>query len=157
MAQLIKAGRVRRLVCMCGAGISVSAGDLPTTCLTHVQSMKFSNQWVTPVFMLCAAPHSPRLVTQIGQLFNNQLFVPPICVVINGSPGIPDFRTPGTGLYSQLDAYNLPAPEAIFTLSYFRCDITTDRAVEAGSESRVGGGVMVVVVGDAWQEHWSSR
>lgn len=24
------------------------------------------------------------------------------------SAGIPDFRTPGTGLYSQLEAYNLP-------------------------------------------------
>lgn len=33
--------------------------------------------------------------------------------------GIPDFRTPGTGLYSQLQKYNLPRPEAIFTLEYF--------------------------------------
>lgn len=30
--------------------------------------------------------------------------------------GIPDFRTPGTGLYSKLEKYNLPAPEAIFSL-----------------------------------------
>jgi len=28
--------------------------------------------------------------------------------------GIPDFRTPGTGLYSQLEKYNLPRPESIF-------------------------------------------
>lgn len=33
--------------------------------------------------------------------------------------GIPDFRTPGTGLYSQLSKYNLPYPEAIFDLHYF--------------------------------------
>ena len=33
--------------------------------------------------------------------------------------GIPDFRTPGTGLYSQLQKYKLPFPEAIFTLEYF--------------------------------------
>uniref|UniRef100_A0A7S0RTZ3 Deacetylase sirtuin-type domain-containing protein n=1 Tax=Chlamydomonas leiostraca TaxID=1034604 RepID=A0A7S0RTZ3_9CHLO len=59
IADLIKGGKAKRIVCMCGAGISVSAG-------------------------------------------------------------IPDFRTPGTGLYSQLDKYNLPAPESIFTLSYFR-------------------------------------
>ena len=35
------------------------------------------------------------------------------------SAGIPDFRSPGTGLYSQLAEYNLPTPEAIFTLDYF--------------------------------------
>jgi NAD+-dependent protein deacetylase sirtuin 2 len=39
---------------------------------------------------------------------------------ISVSAGIPDFRTPGTGLYSQLEAYNLPNPEAIFTLDFFR-------------------------------------
>jgi len=36
------------------------------------------------------------------------------------SAGIPDFRTPGTGLYSKLDEYQLPYPEAIFELSYFQ-------------------------------------
>ena len=36
------------------------------------------------------------------------------------SPGIPDFRTPGTGLYSQLAAYNLPQPEAVFSIQFFR-------------------------------------
>jgi NAD-dependent SIR2 family protein deacetylase len=34
--------------------------------------------------------------------------------------GIPDFRSPGTGLYSKLEKYNLPYPEAIFELSYFK-------------------------------------
>lgn len=38
------------------------------------------------------------------------------------SAGIPDFRTPGSGLYDNLQKYNLPMPEAIFTLSYFRKD-----------------------------------
>lgn len=38
---------------------------------------------------------------------------------ISVNAGIPDFRTPGTGLYSQLAKYNLPYPEAVFTLSYF--------------------------------------
>jgi len=35
------------------------------------------------------------------------------------SAGIPDFRTPGTGLYDQLDKYNLPMPEAVFDLGYY--------------------------------------
>jgi len=33
--------------------------------------------------------------------------------------GIPDFRTPGTGLYDRLQHYNLPFPEAIFDLDYY--------------------------------------
>ncbi|KAL4420564.1 hypothetical protein ABPG75_010220 [Micractinium tetrahymenae] len=59
VAELIQSGRVRRVMCMCGAGISVSAG-------------------------------------------------------------IPDFRSPGSGLYHQLERYGLPHPEAVFELSYFR-------------------------------------
>jgi len=34
--------------------------------------------------------------------------------------GIPDFRSPGTGLYSKLQTYNLPYPEAIFEIKYFK-------------------------------------
>lgn len=47
------AGKVRRIICMCGAGISVSAG-------------------------------------------------------------IPDFRTPGSGLYHRLEQYDLPYPQVFF-------------------------------------------
>jgi len=39
---------------------------------------------------------------------------------ISVSAGIPDFRTPGTGLYDNLQKYNLPYPEAIFEISYFK-------------------------------------
>jgi NAD-dependent deacetylase sirtuin 2 len=38
------------------------------------------------------------------------------------SAGIPDFRTPGTGLYDNLETYNLPYAEAIFDLDYFRAN-----------------------------------
>ena len=34
--------------------------------------------------------------------------------------GIPDFRTPGTGLYDNLQKYNLPEPQAVFHIEYFR-------------------------------------
>ena len=39
---------------------------------------------------------------------------------ISVSVGIPDFRTPGTGLYSQLEKYDLPYPETIFSIDYFK-------------------------------------
>jgi len=39
---------------------------------------------------------------------------------ISTSAGIPDFRSPGTGLYSKLQKYELPRPEAIFDLKYFK-------------------------------------
>ena len=34
--------------------------------------------------------------------------------------GIPDFRSPGTGLYDNLQKYNLPDPTAIFSLDFFK-------------------------------------
>ena len=39
---------------------------------------------------------------------------------ISVSAGIPDFRTPGTGLYDNLARYDLPHPTAVFELDFFR-------------------------------------
>lgn len=39
---------------------------------------------------------------------------------ISTSAGIPDFRSPETGLYANLARLNLPYAEAIFDISYFR-------------------------------------
>ncbi|KAK1887362.1 NAD-dependent protein deacetylase sirtuin-3 mitochondrial [Dissostichus eleginoides] len=41
---------------------------------------------------------------------------------VSTASGIPDFRTPGTGLYSNLEKYNIPYPEAIFNIDYFSND-----------------------------------
>ncbi|XP_033619916.1 NAD-dependent protein deacetylase sirtuin-3, mitochondrial isoform X2 [Fukomys damarensis] len=38
---------------------------------------------------------------------------------ISTPSGIPDFRSPGSGLYSNLQQYNIPYPEAIFELEFF--------------------------------------
>ncbi|PRP87681.1 hypothetical protein PROFUN_02381 [Planoprotostelium fungivorum] len=39
---------------------------------------------------------------------------------ISVAAGIPDFRTPGTGLYYNLQKYDLPFPEAVFEIRYFQ-------------------------------------
>ncbi|XP_004715820.1 NAD-dependent protein deacetylase sirtuin-2 isoform X2 [Echinops telfairi] len=46
-----------------------------------------------------------------------------VCLVgagISTSAGIPDFRSPSTGLYANLEKYHLPYPEAIFEIGYFK-------------------------------------
>ncbi|RDB14568.1 NAD-dependent protein deacetylase hst2-1 [Hypsizygus marmoreus] len=39
---------------------------------------------------------------------------------VSTSAGIPDFRSPKTGLYSNLQRLNLPYPEAVFEINFFR-------------------------------------
>ncbi|KKZ68037.1 NAD-dependent histone deacetylase SIR2 [[Emmonsia] crescens] len=39
---------------------------------------------------------------------------------ISTAAGIPDFRSPDTGVYANLARLNLPDPEAVFDISYFR-------------------------------------
>ena len=47
-----------------------------------------------------------------------------VCVLtgagISCNAGIPDFRSPTTGIYSNLKEYNLPTPESMFDLAYFK-------------------------------------
>eukprot|EP00349_Pseudokeronopsis_sp_Brazil_P003098 CAMPEP_0202957666 /NCGR_PEP_ID=MMETSP1396-20130829/2053_1 /ASSEMBLY_ACC=CAM_ASM_000872 /TAXON_ID= /ORGANISM="Pseudokeronopsis sp., Strain Brazil" /LENGTH=93 /DNA_ID=CAMNT_0049675281 /DNA_START=6 /DNA_END=287 /DNA_ORIENTATION=+ len=38
---------------------------------------------------------------------------------ISVSAGIPDFRSPKTGIYDNLAEFNLPYPEALFNIQYF--------------------------------------
>jgi NAD-dependent deacetylase sirtuin 2 len=39
---------------------------------------------------------------------------------ISTSAGIPDFRSPDSGIYSKLARHNLPSPECVFEINYFR-------------------------------------
>ena len=39
---------------------------------------------------------------------------------ISTAAGIPDFRSPGTGLYDNLQKYDLPHPQAVFEIRFFR-------------------------------------
>ncbi|GAA49800.1 NAD-dependent deacetylase sirtuin 3 [Clonorchis sinensis] len=55
---------------------------------------------------ILAAEHVKRIIVLTG-------------AGISTASGIPDFRTPGTGLYDNLSQYKLPWPEAVFDLEYF--------------------------------------
>ena len=37
---------------------------------------------------------------------------------VSVAAGIPDFRTPGTGLYDNLAEYDLPYPQAVFEIGF---------------------------------------
>ncbi|CAG2183798.1 unnamed protein product, partial [Oppiella nova] len=39
---------------------------------------------------------------------------------ISTGAGIPDFRSPGSGLYDNLSKYKLPSPECMFDIGFFR-------------------------------------
>jgi NAD-dependent SIR2 family protein deacetylase len=39
---------------------------------------------------------------------------------ISVAAGVPDFRSPGDGVYSKLEEFKLPFPEAAFEINYFK-------------------------------------
>jgi len=50
---------------------------------------------------------------------------------ISVAAGIPDFRSPGTGLYDNLQKYNLPHPTAVFEIEYVARSDASERSVGA--------------------------
>ncbi|KAG5960473.1 hypothetical protein E4U58_004655 [Claviceps cyperi] len=55
-----------------------------------------------------------------GSIHNPKQIVVLAGAGISTSAGIPDFRSPGTGIYSHLARLNLPDAEAVFDLDFFR-------------------------------------
>ncbi|EEY16094.1 NAD-dependent deacetylase sirtuin-2 [Verticillium alfalfae VaMs.102] len=91
VADYIKEGKAERIVVMTGAGISTAAGNRnPASDRTT-----FSNVENTHL-LLCRAADS---------------LTPPV---------VPDFRSPGTGLYANLARLKLPYAEAVFDIDYFQ-------------------------------------
>ncbi|PRT52444.1 NAD-dependent protein deacetylase sirtuin-2 [Wickerhamiella sorbophila] len=65
------------------------------------------------------APDVPDAIKRLvdGE-FKNVIFM--VGAGISTAAGIPDFRTPGTGLYSNLEKLDLPFAEAVFDIDYLR-------------------------------------
>uniref|UniRef100_A0A3P9LII5 Si:dkey-103i16.6 n=1 Tax=Oryzias latipes TaxID=8090 RepID=A0A3P9LII5_ORYLA len=66
-----------------------------------------------------SSPHDLLSVARLVKLGRCKNVVVVVGAGISTASGIPDFRTPGTGLYSNLEKYNVPYPEAIFNIDYF--------------------------------------
>jgi NAD-dependent deacetylase sirtuin 2 len=71
--------------------------------------------------------HEPQLssfdIEGIAEGIRDGRFKKVVMVVgagISVSAGIPDFRSPGTGLYDNLQRYDLPSPQDIFSIDFFK-------------------------------------
>jgi NAD+-dependent protein deacetylase sirtuin 2 len=64
---------------------------------------------------------APEALKQVAEMIKN---VENILVLtgagVSVAAGIPDFRTPGTGLYDNLQKYDLSYPEAVFDIQFYR-------------------------------------
>ena len=68
---------------------------------------------------------SSRTIDGVADFLKDEGGPPRRIVVMTGagistSAGIPDFRSPDTGLYANLARLDLPHPEAVFDISFFR-------------------------------------
>jgi hypothetical protein len=80
------------------------------------------NMVVSAVSSIASSSQIYNLDTLIDEIASNKIkkIVVMCGAGISTSSGIPDFRTPGTGLYYNLNKFNIPYPEAIFEKEYFR-------------------------------------
>ena len=94
IVKYIQSGKCKKIVTMAGAGIS--------TC-----ENRFNYIWKYN-------SHTIMIWIMIFSMISITNFP------VHLAAGIPDFRSPGTGLYDNLQKYNLPDPQAIFSIDFFK-------------------------------------
>lgn len=78
------------------------------------------------MFLLTANPIlSSFTLDGIAELFNQNRLAKSSVIVLVGAgmstaAGIPDFRSPDSGIYANLQKYKLPHPEDVFKIDYFK-------------------------------------
>lgn len=66
---------------------------------------------------------APESIKKVADLLSSKKYKNIVILTgagVSCNAGIPDFRTPGTGLYDNLQKYKLPFPEAVFELGFYR-------------------------------------
>ncbi|GMI01109.1 hypothetical protein TrST_g9330 [Triparma strigata] len=67
--------------------------------------------------------NTPPTLSHLASLFKTKKYSKILVLTgagISVAAGIPDFRTAGTGLYSNLEKYNLPHPTAVFDIDFYK-------------------------------------
>jgi NAD-dependent deacetylase sirtuin 2 len=85
-----------------------------------VERLCHTPSWPKPVLPLLRAPFSFDDVAEFVRTKGRRNVIVLVGAGVSTAAGIPDFRTPGTGLYSNLQKYNLPTPESVFDIGFFR-------------------------------------
>ncbi|XP_043980495.1 NAD-dependent protein deacetylase sirtuin-3 isoform X1 [Gambusia affinis] len=102
-------------------GTMSAAGSVPMQGCPSSEST--SDQIVPSSFPVKSSSRSGLLsVARLVKLGRCKNILVVVGAGISTPSGIPDFRTPGTGLYANLEKYNIPYPEAIFNIDYFSND-----------------------------------
>lgn len=136
VARLVKLGRCKNVVVVAGAGISTASG-IPDFRLVFFSLSTYNCVFFFPVPLLrCKSvgkhPGTDWLKRDIEPLeyfeqhADSWLLLNDSVSIISSKctcqKHLDFFRTPGTGLYANLEKYNIPYPEAIFNIDYFSND-----------------------------------
>ncbi|CAG8542270.1 9966_t:CDS:10 [Paraglomus brasilianum] len=97
-----------------------SLGSVPTSTFSKIMSIWESMNKASEEHVYVLDPPKLETVAELIKTGKVKNIIVMAGAGISTDAGIPDFRSPGTGLYDNLQKYDLPYPEAIFDIEYFR-------------------------------------
>ena len=89
-----------------------------TTSPDNINNIESKDVPMTPLLDILNVSKSLRRIASLINDAKNILILSGAGVSV--AAGIPDFRTPGTGLYDNLQKYDLPYAEAVFDIQYYQ-------------------------------------